>query len=143
MGVYRRKGSRFWWMSYAVDGIQHFVSTKTTDEELALQILKQREAEIVLGLFKVGWPGERMTFEELSREFERSHFTSLSPGTVQGNRYYLKKLRGFFGERRLARRNLDTHPLGSLCFMFGLVLGFPWYSALAVPKVFRSPLHTV
>ena len=29
----------------------------------------KREAEIVLGRFKVGWAGERMTFAQLSEEF--------------------------------------------------------------------------
>jgi len=39
---------------------------KTAIRELAIKIIKQRESEIVLGLFKVGWAGERMTFDQLS-----------------------------------------------------------------------------
>ena len=31
-----------------------------------------------------------------------------------------------------------SYPVGSLCFLFGLGAGFPWYSTLAVPKLFRS-----
>jgi len=57
-------------MSYTMNGEQHQESTKTT-KELAIKILKQRESEIVLGLFKVGWAGERVTFEELCRPGKR------------------------------------------------------------------------
>jgi hypothetical protein len=62
MGLYRRKGSRFWWMSSTANRERVFDSTKTTSKEIAKKIWKKREGEIALGLFKVGWPGERMTF---------------------------------------------------------------------------------
>jgi integrase len=101
VGLYRRNGSRFWWMSYTIDGEQYFQSTKTPSKGLATKILKQRESEIVLGLFKVGWAGERMTFEQLCTEFERSHFAGLAENTVQGHRTYLKQLKTFFGDRKL------------------------------------------
>ena len=55
---------------------RYFESTKTTSKELANKICKRREGEIALGLFKVGWPGERMTFAQLCEEFERR----ISPG---------------------------------------------------------------
>ena len=60
MGLYRTRGSRFWWMSYTMNDERYFESTKTTAKELANKIWKRREGEIALGLFKVGWPGERM-----------------------------------------------------------------------------------
>ena len=69
MGLYQRSDSRFWWMSYTMNGEQHQESTKTASKELAIKIIKHRESEIVLGLFKVGWAGERMTFDQLSAEF--------------------------------------------------------------------------
>jgi hypothetical protein len=42
-------------MSYTMNGEQHQESTKTASKELAIKIIKQRESEIVLGLFTVGW----------------------------------------------------------------------------------------
>jgi integrase len=101
VGLYRRRGSRFWWMSYTMNDERYFESTKTTSKELANKIWKRREGEIALGLFKVGWPGERMTFAQLCEEFERSHFAGLSEATVRGHRAYLKHLKAFFGDRRL------------------------------------------
>ena len=73
MGLYKRKDSRFWWMAYTVKGGQRCESTKTPSKDLAKRILKTREAEIVLGRFQVGWPGERMTFAQLNEEFLQSH----------------------------------------------------------------------
>ena len=71
MGLYKRKDSRFWWMAYTAKGSQRCESTKTPSKELAKKILQKREAEIVLGRFKVGWAGERMTFAQLCEEFLR------------------------------------------------------------------------
>src|SRR5258708_15127584 len=90
-------------MSYTMNGEQHQEPTKTASKELAIKIIKQRESEIVLGLFKVGWAGERMTFDQLSAEFERSHFAGLAENTVKGHRAYLRHLKAFFGESKLDR----------------------------------------
>jgi integrase len=103
LGLYQRSDSRFWWMSYTMNGEQHQQSTKTTSKELANTILKQRESEIVLGLFKVGWAGERTTFEQLVTEFERSHFAGLAENTVKGHRVYLNYLKAFFGTRKVSK----------------------------------------
>jgi len=54
-----------------------FDSTKTTSKEIAKKIWKKREGEIALGLFKVGWPGERMTFCAMCDEFLLSHTSTL------------------------------------------------------------------
>jgi integrase len=103
LGLYQRSDSRFWWMSYTMNGEQHQQSTKTTSKELANTILKQRESEIVLGLFKVGWAGQRMTFDELGAEFERSHFAGLAENTVKGHRVYLNHLKAFFGMCKVSK----------------------------------------
>ena len=54
-----------------------------------------------MGLFNVGWPGERMTFGLLCEEFERSHFAGLTENTVRGHRSSLSNLKLFFGDRKL------------------------------------------
>src|SRR5260370_29607292 len=80
-----------------VDGDQFWESTKTSSRNAAQQIWKRREAEIALGKFKVGWPGQRSKFDGLCDEFEKSHFAGISEGTIKGYRAYLKHLKAFFG----------------------------------------------
>lgn len=101
MGLYKRKDSRFWWMAYTVKDRQRCESTRTPSKELAKKIFKKREAEIVLGRFHVGWPGERMTFSELCEEFFRSHSSTLSRKSQANHQLFLKNLRGFLGDRKL------------------------------------------
>ena len=101
MGLYRRKGSRFWWMSFTVGDERRFQSTKTSSKEIATKIWKKRDGEIALGLFKVGWAGERMTFAQLCEEFLRSHSSTLSAKSQENHRNFLKDLRAFFGDRKL------------------------------------------
>ena len=86
MGLYQRHASRFWWMTYTMNEERYFESTKTTSKELAKKIWKRREGEIAMGLFKIGWPGERIRFGLLCEEFERSHFAGLTENTVKGHR---------------------------------------------------------
>jgi integrase len=52
-------------------------------------------------LFKVGWPGERMTFAELCDEFRSSHSSTLSVKSQRNHRMFSKNLRQFFGDRNL------------------------------------------
>ena len=101
MGLYKRQDSRFWWMAYTLRGGQRCESTKTPSKELARKILQKREAEIVLGRFKVGWAGDRMTFAQLGEEFLRSHSSILSPKSQENHRMFLKSLRAYFGDRKL------------------------------------------
>src|SRR5271156_4694895 len=101
MGLYQRKGSRFWWMSYTADKERSFVSTKTSSKEIARKILRKREGEIALGLFSVGLPGERMTFAELCDEFLASHSPTVSTNSQRNHRLFVKNLKGYFGDRKL------------------------------------------
>jgi hypothetical protein len=88
-------------MSYTSDKARSFESTKTSSKEIATKILKKREGEIALGLFKVGWPGERMTFASLCGEFLSSHTSTLSAKSQRNHRMYLNNLREHFGGRQL------------------------------------------
>ncbi len=101
MGLYKRQDSRFWWMGYTANGEQRCESTKTASKDLAKKIWKKREGEIALGRFQVGWPGERMTFAELSEVFFRSHSSMLSPKSQINHQMFLKNLRAYFGDRKL------------------------------------------
>ena len=101
MGLYKRKDSRFWWMGYTANGEQRCESTKTSSKDLAKRIWKKREAEIALGRFQVGWPGERIPFAELCEEFFRSHSSTLSLKSQENHQIFGKHLRDYFGDRKL------------------------------------------
>jgi integrase len=102
VGLYKRQDSRFWWMAYTLKGGQRCESTKTPSKDLAKKILKKREAEIALGRFQVGWPGERMTFADVCDEFSRSHSSILSVKSQENHQIFLKNLRAYLGDRKLA-----------------------------------------
>ena len=102
MGLYRRKGTRFWWMSYSWKSEQHFESTKCTSKALANKILSKREGEIALQMFKVGQQGERMSFTGLCKEFESAHVPTLAASTQTNVLDFLENMRKFFGGRSLS-----------------------------------------
>jgi integrase len=101
VGIYKRKDSRYWWMGYTAKGEQQCESTKTSSKDLAKKIWKKREAEIALGRFQVGWPGERMTFAEICEEFFCSHSSTLSSKSQENHQTFVKNLRAYFGDRKL------------------------------------------
>jgi integrase len=84
-------------MTFTADNRRIFQSTKTSSKEIATKICKKREGEIALGLFKVGWPGERMTFAQLCDEFLLSHTPTLSANSQRNHRMFVENLRRFFG----------------------------------------------
>jgi integrase len=99
-------------MSYTVQNERRFQSTKTSSKEIATKIWKRREGEIALGLFKVGWAGERMTFAQLCEEFLSAHSSTLSANSQRNHRMFLKNLREFFGDRKLTdiyRRAIEEY----------------------------------
>ena len=102
MGLYRRKGTRFWWISYSWKGEQHFESTKSTSKALANKILGKREGEIAMQMFKVGQQGERMSFTALCKEFESAHVRTLAASTQTNVLDFLESMRKFFGDRSLS-----------------------------------------
>jgi integrase len=88
-------------MGYTAKGEQRCESTKTSSKDLAKRIWKKREAEIALGRFQVGWPGERITFAELCEEFFRSHSSTLSLKSQENHQIFGKHLRDYLGDRKL------------------------------------------
>jgi len=85
-------------MSYTAASERTFESTKTSSKEIAKKIIKQREGEIALGLFKVGLPGMRLKFAKLCEEFLASHSPTLSASSQRNHRTFIKKLKPYFGE---------------------------------------------
>ena len=107
MGIYKRPGSRLYWMSYTVKGEQYRESTKTSIHAAATKIWKQREAEVALQLFQVGWPGERITFDRLCDEYYDSHVKNLSDNSKAAFENSKRRLVNFFSGRMLTDISTD------------------------------------
>ena len=72
MGLYKRKGSRFYWITFRVNGKKISESTKTANKKLADRIYAKRITEIAEGRW---FPNEakKRTFEELEERYMREH----------------------------------------------------------------------
>ncbi|HXN65076.1 MAG TPA: site-specific integrase [Candidatus Acidoferrales bacterium] len=79
-----------------------FESTKTSSKEIAKKILRRREGEIALGLFKVGLARVTLAFAKLCEEFVSSHSSTLSTSSQRNHRTFIKNLKSYFGEYDLA-----------------------------------------
>ena len=108
MGIFRRPGSRFYWMSYTMNGEQYQESTKTATHAVAMKIWKHREAEVALRLFQVGWPGERITFDHLCDEYHESHVKNLSDNSKAAFENSKRQLMKFFSCRMLTDISSDV-----------------------------------
>lgn len=70
--VYRRKGSRHWWIRYSVDGKRHYESSGSTKKRDAEKLLAKREVE--LGMGRRPEPEvRRTTFENLAKMIENDY----------------------------------------------------------------------
>lgn len=67
--IFKRKGSRFLWVRYRVDGKTYAESTHSTSERDAAKYLSRKQAELGLGVF-VSPDVRRTTFEDLVRLIE-------------------------------------------------------------------------
>ncbi len=65
--IYRRKDSRFWWISYCKDGLQYSESSRSQNKEIASQMLRLREGEIAQGKMPAVIY-ERVRFDELAED---------------------------------------------------------------------------
>jgi hypothetical protein len=108
MSIYRRPGSRFYWMSYTMNGEQYRESTKTATRAVATKIWKQRKAEVALRIFQVGWPGERITFDLLCDEYQESHVKNLSDNSKAAFENSKRQLMKFFSGRMLTDISSDV-----------------------------------
>lgn len=102
MGLYRKKGTRSWWMSFTAGGVQHHKSTGTPDEKLARLVL----GDIQLKIFKnerLGVEFEpQYTFDEMMAKFMEEWAPQQEKSTQRRYQQSLKHLRPFFGGKRLS-----------------------------------------
>ena len=102
MGLYKRKGSQFYWMSFRVDGRRFFESTGTTNKKLAERIYAKRITEIAEGRW---FPNEakKRTFEELKERYMKEHsIVNKTPKSALRDETSFKHLTGFFDDLKLS-----------------------------------------
>ena len=68
-GLYRRKDSPYWWMSFTVDGRQYQRSTRTEDEKLARKILGKVQTQIIEGKWFEIDEAKRHTFDDMMERY--------------------------------------------------------------------------
>lgn len=98
MGLYKRKDSQFYWMSFRIDHRRVTESSKTTNKKLAERIHAKRLTEIAEGKWfgKVVIPD--VTMAELFDRYLKEISPNLSPTTNERNAQMVKNLRAFFGD---------------------------------------------
>src|SRR5208337_1057316 len=102
--VFKRKGSRFFWLEYFHAGRRFRESSESESEQVATKLLKRRLAETGQG--KVVDPAEeRVRFEDLAdavlNEYRLKGYRSLEAAEI-----HIRKLRTFFGDKQVTTSHL-------------------------------------
>lgn len=102
MGLYKRKDSRFYWMSFRINGRTVFESTGTPNRKLAEKIHARRLSDIIEGRW---FPDEakHRIFEELRDRYMKEHSQVYkTPKSTLRDETSFKHLSKFFGGLTLA-----------------------------------------
>lgn len=98
MGLYRRKDSQFYWMSYRINGRRMFESTGTKNKKLAEKICSKVSTEIFEGKWFDKKVSGSITLNELIDRYIREISPNLAPTTHCRNAQISKNLKSFFGQ---------------------------------------------
>ena len=117
MGLYRKQGTKKWWMCFTLNGVQYDKSTGTTDEKLAGLILADVELKI-LKKEKLGVEFELdYTFDQMMSKFMDEYASQQERSTKRRYEQSLKHLQPVFGGRKLSEidaRLIDQYMQGRL-----------------------------
>lgn len=97
MGLYKRDGSQFYWMSSRVNGKRVFESTETANKKLAEKIYAKRLTEITKGKWFQKKPVSNLTMGNLLDRYLKEVSPHLSPSTHDRNGQMVKNLKAFLG----------------------------------------------
>ncbi|MFZ5998064.1 MAG: tyrosine-type recombinase/integrase [Nitrospirota bacterium] len=107
MGLYKRKDSPTWWMSFSANGQQFQRSTGTTDKKLATAILGKVKAQIIEGKWFEVDEARKHTFDEMMDRFMREHAPTVADKTRKSYRNSQAHLREFFSGLTLDKIDPD------------------------------------
>src|SRR3984893_13804521 len=109
--VYKRKGTKFWWMRFRDhDGARQSESTHTDDWEEAQKRLRTRMKDRDENVLDIVRRGETLTFGEWVEFFLENYSTPpfSAPKTHQANLRAVKHLKRAFANRRLVDVTADA-----------------------------------
>jgi integrase len=101
MGLYKRKDSQKYWMSYKVDYKRYSESTGTANKKLAEQIYAKRLTDAIKGKWfnKTSIPD--ITMAEVLDRYMKEVSPNLAPSTHFRNSQVIKTFKAFFGDTLL------------------------------------------
>jgi integrase len=103
---YRRKDSRYWWITYTENGVQHHESTKSESEEYAKRLLKIREGEIAQGK-QPAILYDRLKFDEMMESL-KADYRMNNRRSLDRLELSINALEEVFGRMKVARITTDT-----------------------------------
>ena len=99
-GLFRRRGSPYWWIQFTTPTGRVRESTKTTSKKLAQLILSDRRSQVARGMFLGKRGADSVTFGRLAEDYlKNARVTGRSPERAM---YAIKPLMLFFGANTLA-----------------------------------------
>lgn len=98
MGLYKRKGSQFYWMTFRVNGRKYSESTRTSNRKLAEKIYAKTYSEMLEGKWIEPEPDLNITMAEMIDRFMVEISPHLATSTHERNVQMAKNLKGFFGK---------------------------------------------
>lgn len=102
MGLYKRKDSPVWWISFCYNRRQYKKSTGTTDRRLAERIYARVLTQLTEGKWFEIDEARQRTFDELMEKFMNEYAVTKEPTTQKRYRAALSHLRPYFQGRTLA-----------------------------------------
>ena len=108
MGLYRRKESNLWWMSFTVNGKMHRRPTGTDDRKLAERIFAKIQTQIVEGKWFEVDKARQYTLDDVMDRFMAEHAPTKEPKTQKSYRNCLAHLKPFFSGMTLDKIDTDA-----------------------------------
>ena len=108
MGLYKQKGSDYWYMSYSIRGRQYRRSTKTTNKKIAEEIYCKRKAEILEGTYIDNPQGKNKTLKNLVEQYWEDITPSKKPGSQKDDFRYGRYWIQLFDNRYLNEISSDS-----------------------------------
>jgi len=96
MALYKRKGSKFWWMKFRFSGQLVQQSTKCKAKRDAETVESVYRSELALGRLGIIVPGQVPTFEEAVNDFLRRAKLRLEPKSYARYGFSCKSLKRYF-----------------------------------------------
>lgn len=101
MGLFKRKDSPYWWISFCYKGKQYRISTETTDKRFAEKIYAKVVSEIIEGKWFDREKSEYLTFDIMMEKFMKEHAPMVSQSMQERYKHALKKLMAYFKDIRI------------------------------------------